>query len=441
MLKKVFFLFLALLFLGVTFRLLIPSTQHAAATQSTLDSMVLQTMNDIDKNGWNAAVKGTFINWYITNPATQQNTGHDSQNDLRDYEAMVWYKALHPTDTSQDQYIQRILPTVQAEWGNSNLSKGWVYAIFLRLAKYAGSSWNTTAQNWAASNYTKVTAANGVPLGPIVEDTGANAPTCPSGYRIDQNLETGLMLIDAGKRFNHPEWAQAGAKEVSQIDQQAFNQSVHLYARIMCQGKVWDNIAKDGEMGQEAQAYLDAGSYTGNQAYLAKGEEMLDAIANPATGFIDNTNGGIWFQKDLGTGVVDTGKKVMQQFAVLQAFYTGDLLFNNRYSAATNNMITAIQKSFVPGSVPGWMYERAPDFTQYKTENWISVEASGMAIEAILTMESNSSLPTSPLPSTTPLPTSGGTLPAGSTPVSISVGLQDIGNGGDISTGSTTGGN
>ncbi|HEV2339894.1 MAG TPA: putative glycoside hydrolase, partial [Patescibacteria group bacterium] len=46
-----------------------------------------------------------------------------------------------------------------------------------------------------------------------------------------------------------------------------------------------------------------------------------------------------------------------------------------------------------------------------------------------------------PLPSTTPLPTSGGTLPAGSTPVSISVGLQDIGNGGDISTGSTTGGN
>ncbi|HEV2339673.1 MAG TPA: cellulase family glycosylhydrolase [Patescibacteria group bacterium] len=47
----------------------------------------------------------------------------------------------------------------------------------------------------------------------------------------------------------------------------------------------------------------------------------------------------------------------------------------------------------------------------------------------------------SPLPSTTPLPTSGGTLPAGSTPVSISVGLQDIGNGGDISTGSTTGGN
>ena len=408
-----------------------PALGQQAETVDTnvlLTTMLSQTINSINQYGWNPAVNGYHINWYRNNPTTYQNAGHDGQNELRMYQAMVGYKYLHPQDTSFDSAIQRLLPTFNAEWKNSTLAKGWVYFTFLRLREYTQdtATWDATMENWAASVYHSIPTDTGVPHGPIVDDTGANAPTCPDGFRVDQTLEDGLALIDAGKRYNNAAWAQAGTREVQIVTQQALNTRYNLFARIICQGKVWNDEARDGEIGQEAEALLYAGSYTENQQYLTLAQQMLDAVANPATGLIDQINGGLFFKLTMSSGVVDTAKKVTQQYHILLALHMANQLMNNRYATLEANMVQALQKAYFQPPVAGWMYEVGPDFTLYKgTENWISTEASGIAMQAILVLlEGNSPLlQENASPSgaaTTPVPTPGITptsIPSTMTPM------------------------
>lgn len=197
---------------------------------------------------------------------------------------MVWYEYRHPGDTSQLVAIARILPTVQTEWGTSTLAKGWLYFLFQRVALFSGNSsfWTATMQNWV----------NGVGYshGPI---TDSGHPLCPDGYRVDEDFENGLALIDAGTRFNHPEWVQAGAREVSVVQQQAFVTRYQLFVRVICQGNIWDSLARAPEIGQEAEVLLDVGNTTSNQTYLTLAQKMLDTIVNPASGFRDPIYGGI----------------------------------------------------------------------------------------------------------------------------------------------------
>jgi hypothetical protein len=364
-------------------------TSSPSSTSSLLDTMVRQTLDDIDRYGWNHAVGGIYINWYLNDPTRHQNPGHDGQNDLRDYETMVWYEALHPGDTSQQAAIARLLPTIKIEWGHSSLPKGWIYFLFQRLAHYSGdvAYWTSAMEHWAATVYKGIDPVVGVAHGPIIDSTAANAPTCPDGYRVDQNLENGLALIDAGKRFGQQAWVQAGTREVNVITQQAFVRKYHLYARIVCQGKIWNWEAKAGEYGQEIDALLKVGVYAQNQTYLSLAEQMLDEIANPQTGLRDMANGGIYFKLLLNTGNVDTSRKEMRQFAVLQALHEANAIFGNRYAAFESDMIKSVEQAFFTSPVAGWMDELNPNWTLYKgKEDWISMEASGMAMEAILTV-------------------------------------------------------
>src|SRR5437016_1493098 len=259
----------------------VSTTVSTPLASTELDTMVKQTLDDITQYGWDSTTQGVHINWYRNNPSVQQNPHHDGQNDLRDYEVMVWYEARHPGDTSQQAAIARLLPTIKVEWGQSTLPKGWIYFLFQRLAQYSGNAgyWTNTMENWAATVYRGIDPAVGVPHGSVKDSTAANAPTCPDGYRVDQNIENGLALIDAGKRFGNQAWMQAGAREVSIIMQQAFVSKYHFFARIVCQGKIWNWEAKAGEYGQEIDALLKVGVYTHNQTYLSVAEQMLDEIA------------------------------------------------------------------------------------------------------------------------------------------------------------------
>jgi hypothetical protein len=125
---SVFLVFLVLvsLFLTVFY---VQKTRES--TDAILDKIVLQTLTDESTNGWDPHSRGVFINWRrddITkvncSPSScdtrANSTRHDPQTDLRYLENMYWYKFRHPGDTSQDQYIARILPAMKSEWGEHN---------------------------------------------------------------------------------------------------------------------------------------------------------------------------------------------------------------------------------------------------------------------------------------------------------------------------------
>lgn len=364
-----------------------------------LDTMVQQALGDINQYGYGSTNKygtGIRINWYRDDPTNQQNKGHDGQNDIRTYENMVWYEARHPGDTSMKANIARLQPIVYAEWATtanskgSTDAKGWIYFMFQRLAQYDDNTiWTNTMKHWATYIAKAIDPNAGVAHARVVTSTAENSSSCPDGYRVDQSLENGLALIDAGTRFNEPNWVQIGSQEVDTVTKQAFVSKYHMFGRIVCQGQISDLEAKGGEIGQETDALLKVGTYIHNDAYLNLAKEILDGVSNPSVGLRDVQNGGIYFKLMLDSGTVDKSRKEMRQLEILQSVHEANAIFNNRYADFETSLIKVAKNSFFPAPVAGWMYEVTNDYQLYRgKENWISTEASVIAMEAIQTLMS-----------------------------------------------------
>ena len=372
-------------------------TTHVSTHPSTdvsLDLMVKETLDDINQYGWGSPSRfgtGIWINWYRDNPTAHQNSTHDGQNDLRAYENMLWYEARHPGDTTYKADIDRIYPIVKREWARSIEPKGWLYFIFQRLALYGdNAAWTKTMKHWAESVYEGIDPALGVSHGSVVDSTAKNAPVCPDGYRVDQNLENGLALIDAGTRYGHPEWVQAGKREVDVVTKQAFVVKYQLFSRTICQGQIWNWESKGGELGQETDALLRVGAYVHDDTYLNLAKAILDAVSSPQTGIRDIKNNGIYFRFLLNTGTPDTSRKEMRQLHIIQSLHEANALFNNRYADFEANLLYVAKRSFFSAPVAGWMYELNDDYSLFKgSENWISMEACGIAMESLQTVLSS----------------------------------------------------
>jgi hypothetical protein len=334
-------------------------------------------------------------------------TRHDGQDDLRYLENMYWYKFRHPGDTSLDQYIARVLPTVKSEWGDTKIHKGWIYYILLRLAQYSNDTayWTNTAENWAAAQYASIDPVLGLHHGPTNTDAGSDSITLQDGYRVDLDLEIGLALVDAGTRFNHPEWVTAGKREVEVVIKQTFNATYHLFDRIYLindptygSDKVYDYQAKMGEQGQEIDALIRTGVYTHDTTYLTLAGQMLDALQSLP--IHDTTHGGFYFKILLGpfqgysAGQVDVHSKELRQLHVLGALHLADMALGNHWASLESEMlrlVTTPNTFFLSAPVPGFYYRALPDFAAYPcsrcspqpTENWISAESDGIALEAI----------------------------------------------------------
>ncbi|MBO0794603.1 MAG: hypothetical protein J2P36_27125, partial [Ktedonobacteraceae bacterium] len=350
---------LVLAFLGVLFaQFSISGTPATAATnQADIDQVVRQVLIDQGTNGWDAKYKGMLINWRRDDLSKVNcsssscdrrghSTRHDGQNDLRYLENLYWYKSRHPNDQSTDQHIAAILPTVKKGWGNTNLPKGWVYYILLRLARYSPESayWNQAAQHWAAAQYQSLDQNLGVHHGRIVTSTGPDAITLKDAYRVDHALETGLALVDAGTRYHQSAWVKAGQREVDIVVRQSFSNTYHLFNRIYLlsdskygSNKVIDHQARLGEQGQELEALVRTGIATNNQQYLNLAAQMLDALQSQP--IHDRQSGGFYFKMYLGTdqsnpaGSVSKGSKETRQLHVLASVHLANGALGNRWPA------------------------------------------------------------------------------------------------------------
>ncbi len=359
------------------------------AQAASPDAVVRSVLDEITTHGWNSAVGGLYINWSVDDP-TQVNqpggvvTRHDGLTELRDLANMLWYQRRHPGDRSQAAAIARLQPVVQGEFQRYGSDKGWVYWELLRIAELGGGrAFGDEARALAAHLATIVDPATGVSHGPLSASTAEAAATCPDGYRVDHDLESGLALADAGARFGDPSWAALGAREVDVVVAQTFDTAHHLFNRIVCQGAVWDQHAKIGEQADDITALLDAGAATHNGADIARAQEMLDTLAGPAGGLHDTARGGYHFTLDMGTGAVDSSYKETRQLAMLGAFHHADALLGGRYAAAEAEMLRVALQMFTPAPLSGFPYREAPQFGFFGRERWITTELAGIALEAL----------------------------------------------------------
>ncbi|GCE22786.1 hypothetical protein [Dictyobacter kobayashii] len=373
--------------------------QHEPTAQPTaipgarikdLDTIVTQVLNDMNAHSWDDQLDTTLINWRKSDvnqvncsPDHCDQRGHstrrDNLNDLRILDNMYWYKVRHPSDTSMDTYIARILPSAQREWGNTVQNKGWIYFTLLHMRDFSHNTdyWNHTLIGWATSEYRRIDTQLGVQHGGLDTTAGGGNVHLQDGYRVDHALETSLALVDAGARFNHPEWVAAGTRGAEVVIQQSYNRQYHLFGRIYLlsdprygTNKLLDTQARMGETGQELEALLRTGAYTHNQTYLGLAKEMLDALETSP--LRDKTNGGFYFKLYLGpyqgynTGYVDKSIKEVRQMHVLISVHLANLLFNNRWADMEQDLIqVATQRLFLPAPVPGFSYRVLPNGDMY----------------------------------------------------------------------------
>jgi hypothetical protein len=390
-------------------------------TNADKENIVAQVLRDENTNGWDEKYQGILINWRRDNTSRVNcdsnncdkrghSTRHDPANDLRNLENLYWYKHRHPNDTSLDGYIKRILPGVKQQWGNTTLGKGWIYYILLRLAMYSNEPayWNNTALHWAQVQYQSIDPRRGVHHGPLDTVAGVGSVHLQDAYRVDHELEIGTALVDAGKRYHHPEWISAGLNMVDIVTREAFSPTYHLFSRIYLisdprygEKKIYDYQARMGEQGQEIEALVRSGIYTGTTSFLNLASQMLDALQSQP--IHDRTNGGFYFSILLGpyqghgAGYVSHKEKETRQLHVLAAVHLANPARGNRWSVLEAELLglaTTPNRLFLPPSVPGYPYHLLANWSLYPcadcepapTENWTSAEADNIALEALQTV-------------------------------------------------------
>jgi len=428
---------------------------YTAPTATQVDQLVSGILTGQNSYGWDPKYTGILINWRQDIPTqvncgganvcdTQPNsTRHDSINDIRDLQHLYWYEYRHPGDATFVPAINGIEATTRSEWGTSSLDKGWVYGIMLRLSQYGSTAaerayWqNVITKYWAPTNYADLDPTYHVQINVNAAncDCGGDTIYLAQSYRVPYALEVGADLIDAGARYNHPEWIAAGYLSVQTIVNQVFVPAYGLTGRIFLiqdpnypnQNYLWDTESQPQDDSEMAEALVRAASIVGTSnlvnnastisTYLYGVANQILTKMNAAPGLHDTTNGGymesFYVAKNFdGTaaGTVANSYKEGRQLSLLGTAHLYDSFTNTTaFSSIESELlrlnyapdtpsVTGSDGMLLPNTVKGTpptvngypantmgdTFEEYPNFGLYYSsgvyQNWISAEQNNLAM-------------------------------------------------------------
>ncbi|TDF94034.1 chitobiase/beta-hexosaminidase C-terminal domain-containing protein [Paenibacillus piri] len=416
----------------------IDKTPKNHATDAELDAIVKTTLNGISSYGWDPVNGGIFINWRRDDLSKVQcsssscddrsrPTRHDIQNDFRALQHLYWYKWRHNGDTAYDEMINRLAPKVRKDWSTNTASKGWIYYVMLRLHNYADNPadkdmWMNTILNWAQEQYNSIDPVLGIQHDRDMPncDCGTSTIFLDDAYRVDRQVQVGAALVDAGTRFNKPEWVTAGYNQTMKAYQQTFVEKFGLFPRIYVlhdanygDNIVWDMQAKIGEVSEEVDALVRAGAVTTDPQikhdFYEISTKMLNALRDLPVH--DKVNGGYFFKMYLGPsyegkpeGYVDKSTKEMRQSSLLGTYHIANMLMGNQWADLEEEMRSVVANTvndlpsgmFLPNTRPagetlngyptsnaGYSYELNDDWTISGISNWVSNESNSLALLGI----------------------------------------------------------
>jgi len=409
--------------------------------RSEAEEIVRNTLNGMNSYGWDVTRKGILINWRRPDPSQVQchpgkcepadaTQRHDALNDVRTLQSLYWYKARNPQDHAYDTAIARLAPSVHDRYDHTQLAKGYLYPVLLRLSEYADTpaeraGWAATMQGWAAGQVKHIDPAAGVQHRPQGNcDCGAKTIYLDDAYRVGAEVENGAALIHAGSVFNKPEWVAAGYREVHVAYEQAFSKEYHVFGRVYVfsdkkYGKnlLWDTQAEPNDVSEEADLLLRAGlvvkDHEMQQFLLNLVGEMLNALRTLP--FHDKVHGGfvsaiyVADQYDghkkgevrasgrearqlslLGTlALANRSLKPLNQWADLEAEMLRMTLHSIDDPQPGMRLPDTVEPpapivNGYPASTGGYMYQITPDFKLVQhpdgAEDWISAEADNLVL-------------------------------------------------------------
>ncbi len=376
----------------------------------TIDGVVQKVLTNMHQHAWNAnamthntVTGGLYINWKmsdpsitnVTNPGADGDTdhNHDPQVDLLYLESLAEYAQLHPHDTTYSDDLQRATSLVLADFKNYSMPKGWVYFALLKASALLHNTALADTAHTVANNF--YTHSYDVTLGFVYNRTHS-----PGVYNSDHTLTCGAALIDAGIRWNTPEWVTAGEKTIEHTIAVAQDPQYHLFYYSMTVGNNGQDIvsnykAKPATQGQIVDALLTAYSLVHRKQYLDVATQVLQAVEQ-TSGLWDSALEGYYFAFDLSKGVPITAyKETRSQSLMLLALHHYDTLIHPLYVAKEGQIVDVLTGHFYEPTYHGYFYRTTSDFgifvTRQKqgvgTEDYFTTEAMGGAMDALQTTE------------------------------------------------------
>jgi hypothetical protein len=435
---------------------IIPDESTVTLLPNKADTVAFETLIGISGYGWDPMNRGIYINWHRDHPNQINNTSggdfeerdtetrHDAQNDIRALQHYYWFKALHGGTDFFDPAIKRLLPTVKSKYARPSIAKGWLYYVLLRLREYTDTSedkefWENAILHWGQNVYNMIDHDLGVYYQTNMGncDCGSSTIYLDKAYRVDHQVEAGAAMVDAGTRFNKPEWVDAGYRQVLTAYEQAFSEDYGMFGRIFLfgnsgykknsdgtkkvfdysefQNKLWDGQAKIGEVSEEADALLKAASVTTNSEIRDKFVEIATKMLNAlrVQPVHDKMYGGFYqmmYVADSGDGkkagkVMNTNKE-MRQASLLGTYNFANQILDNQwrdmeremYYTLVNTISDSPRGMFLPDvetsvgetingyrkTLAGYTFHLQPDWSIYNSkdvlENWVSNESNSLIL-------------------------------------------------------------
>jgi len=344
---------------------------------------------------------GLFINWKMSDPAITNSVrpgpdgnpqhNHDPQVDLLYLSALAEYYQLHPKVSSFDIELARMTQVVVGEYTTYSVPKGWIYFYLLKNGLLLHNRDLVNEAHTAASNFYSTWYNPKLGLVYDIKHT-------PGDYSVDHSLFCGAALIDAGQRWNQPDWVKAGKSTINHILAVAFDSRYHLFYNSMVvkntgHDRVENFQAKPSTQGQVVDALVTAYSLTNDQHYLDVANQTLQALFS--SGLWDSKQGGFYFALDMSNGrLLKDYKETRSQTLLL----LGLDHFNQvkpLFLQQEKQLVAVITDHFYQSTYHGFFYRVTPGFQVYVSrpgagigvEDFFTTEAMGSALDALQTTE------------------------------------------------------
>lgn len=416
--------------------------------------IVLDVLKNFQQNGFDAnhsinhGMGGLWINWlYDTQPleanltlsgvpAKTQPPQHDWNTDLRYLHNLWLYKAQHPQDSQFDNEISRYSAIVKYEFQPGDIRgdwRGWHYDEFMDMYRLSqDNDYKRIAYSLADAFATRLYQPS---IGMVYEITSSFPivnESFPTGiYRVDDAVQIGCALIQAGTQFKKPEWTQDGTHILHFVYTHAYLNNYHTFLYQMGNVLLPDGTANPDETisrigtsgidilrGRFTPYLLDGGVVAvGNdlaQSMLSllhtymvtHQQEFLQDVIDLLTPFtLEQNSLGLWDTQHLGyfvatvfpgtdyqhpgqPQIVKGVKEAGRQVQMLEVVHVLNTLTHNRYQSMQDALYQVATQEAYDKQGHGYLFEENADWTPLKLSNgrpgdWVTTEAMGLALEAL----------------------------------------------------------
>jgi hypothetical protein len=332
------------------------------------------------------------------------------------------YKKAHPLDTQFDAELNKYTVICQDVNSDNFLNKpdqrGWVYwalqDIIGQLPAFRGYD-NAEADTYY-NLYTSHLSRYGQVM-PLYYSTPADE--LHSTYRVDMLVEDACVLMANGRVRNLTNYIVAGENLMAYAQSNAYSSTLQIWADTMgylfadtnknvlappANQYIYDGTVNTSEIGEMAEALCFAEAADPEKGWGSLALATLNKMT-PSTnsfGLWDATHGGYYsnlilngtniHDSSLTAGVNNTYKQVGRAAVMIQAFLAANNFALANYTSNTLYAVHTANLNSYYADGHGWPFQENNDYSvyldhvgsQYIPQNWVTSEAIGHAVRALL---------------------------------------------------------